>query len=111
MDSDHRPSDYKSDALPLSYNSIRIGFGFDGPKTAIPFLPIFRGLLERDAKATRTPGAADRSRTDACGVSSPPCVPRHTATAYIRERSDRAKFFKKHPSGERKKDRQGAVGG
>ena len=42
----------------LSYNSIRLGFGFDGPKTAIPFLPIFRGLLERDAKATRTPGDA-----------------------------------------------------
>ena len=24
-------------------------------KTAVPFLPIFRGLLERDAKATHTP--------------------------------------------------------
>lgn len=47
---------YRRRAFHATLPQHKIGFGFDGPKTAIPFLPIFRGLLERDAKATRTPG-------------------------------------------------------
>ena len=61
MDSNHRPGAYKASALSLSYNSILFCFIFGRQKTAIPFLPALRGLLERDAKATRTPETTGRA--------------------------------------------------